>query len=482
MDIPEKFSCEMKKSSRASKRLAAKRGEQIPDEEPNNAAEAAQVEQDDQHDPIESPGPEDAASDEEIQADDYDQDRTGDNETPEPEQDSEPQQVKKNSKKRRQQEPRLLISKDLGRAQQLRREVPAKRGRTVNFVAHEPIDTSEDEETIWIQEKDQLPNLRDSARNWLPDGERGTQAKGNTKSDSRRRELETRVATPSSAVRDQQRRDDNHQALMEKCSRQGRDILRQQPFPEPFSGKAGQDIDEFFERFERRAVQAYWTGADKIVCLLSCLQGPAASAYSEWMTNGELLDLNFAQTKEKLIKRFPASRVTEHDAIRALMQMKQGKKESVADFEFRFRNVLRKAPSMQPDTMPVLQAWISSVRSEFAARIYDCVGSATKPATLDELTAKTSEIEAFIGAVEQDDIEDDDQQYKDSPPSKRRQTAWKQPQTVNAVRAKAQNDDLEEMRQLYRQEPPAAEERQQLKDRGRNPNQSTRCFWRRPRS
>ena len=62
----------MVKNARASKRLAAKRGEQIPDEEPNNAAEAAQVEQDDQHDPIESPGPEDAASDEEIQADDYD--------------------------------------------------------------------------------------------------------------------------------------------------------------------------------------------------------------------------------------------------------------------------------------------------------------------------------------------------------------------------------------------------------------------------
>ena len=192
----------------------------------------------------------------------------------------------------------------------------------------------------------------------------------------------------------------NCDALLSRCSdAYGQGVRQLGIFRDPFSGASDQDFDHFLKQFEIRAVKARWRDADKVVNLLSCLDGAAADAYLELMSSGSLAAATFPEAVQQLRALFPRSTLKPMQAMKTFMQMVQRPRESVSEFANRFRQVLRQA-SVDEDGSISVGRWCDAVRREFKPHLLSYIpdDSAGVPcATLAEVIAETVRIESCLG-------------------------------------------------------------------------------------
>ena len=163
-------------------------------------------------------------------------------------------------------------------------------------------------------------------------------------------------------------KDANRRALLARCSEEfrRRDPLKQPPIPHPFTGAAGQDLDEFLLRFEVRANNCNWTEADKVMGLAYHLDKSAALAYQRMIANGDLANASFGDAVTKLRTMFPQAAMADEQAVAVFMAMRQRSSESVTEYSERFQTTLARAERYQGSLTPtaVFNRFCSSLRRE----------------------------------------------------------------------------------------------------------------------
>ena len=191
----------------------------------------------------------------------------------------------------------------------------------------------------------------------------------------------------------------NRDTLLARCSDGSGHGSRQLGlFKDPFSGASDQDFDEFLKQFEMRAVKARWRDADKVVNLLSCLEGAAADAYLELMSSGALADATFPDAVQRLRALFPRSTLKPMQAMKTFMQIVQRPRESVSEYANRFRQLLCQA-AVDADGSIAVGRWCDSVRREFKPHLLAYVPDDSSGAicvSLAEVIAETVRIESCL--------------------------------------------------------------------------------------
>lgn len=200
-----------------------------------------------------------------------------------------------------------------------------------------------------------------------------------------------------------QRKQANLELLNARCSPlvRGRDLWRQIQFDKPFDGSGAENFDAFLERFEERADVAKWTEADRIAQLMSCLTGPARAFYNGLLESGQILRLSFMSLAEELRKAFPTASLNSHRALMAFTMMRQGKRESVNAYAFRFARAAKLAKVTEEDVLA--KAWCQTVRKQFRQALMVAQISARGPVAWQDLVTQAVDMEAVLGSDSEGD-------------------------------------------------------------------------------
>ncbi len=161
----------------------------------------------------------------------------------------------------------------------------------------------------------------------------------------------------------QNKMDANREALFDKCSDNfKRHHHIRQPFSNPFSGAKSQSLDEFLSRFNLWANRFCWTEQDKVFGLQMALDGSAAKTYDRLVANGSLLHFGLYGAIQKLRTAFPASSLSQTQAIARFSQLTQGD-ETVTDYSERFRDAMEQT-TISENSALALALWCESVRED----------------------------------------------------------------------------------------------------------------------
>jgi hypothetical protein len=217
-------------------------------------------------------------------------------------------------------------------------------------------------------------------------------------------------AQPGTSSLSDHQKDANRRALLARCSEEFKrcDPLKQQPFPNPFTGSAVQDLDEFLIRFEVRANNCNWTEHDKVMGLAFYLDKGAALAYQRMIANGELATATFSDAVAKLRRLFPQAALTDEQAMGTFMAMRQRRNESVTDYSERFQTTLARAERYQGTLSPVaiFNRFCTSLRKELRDALRFLKAEAMDQHPLQGAIAEAMRIEARL--IQEDATEGDE--------------------------------------------------------------------------
>ncbi len=190
--------------------------------------------------------------------------------------------------------------------------------------------------------------------------------------------------------------DANRETLFEKCSDNFKRHYhtRQQPFSAPFTGAKSQSLDEFLGRFNLWANRFRWTEQDKVFGLQMALDGSAAKTYDRLVANGSLLDLGLDGATQKLRAAFPASSLSQTQAIARFSQLFQGGEETVTDYSERFRDAMEQT-TITEDSALALALWCESVREDIRPHLMRFIpdDDAPGPHPLSQAIAEAARVE-----------------------------------------------------------------------------------------
>ncbi len=190
--------------------------------------------------------------------------------------------------------------------------------------------------------------------------------------------------------------DANREALFDKCSENFKRHYhsRQQPFSAPFSGAKSQSLDEFLGRFNLWANRFRWTEQDKVFGLQMALDGSAAKTYDRLVANGSLLDTGLDGATQKLRAAFPASSLSQTQAIAKFSQLFQGMEETVTDYSERFRDAMEQT-TISEDSALAIALWCESVREDIRPHLMRFIpdDDAPGPHPLSQAIAEAARVE-----------------------------------------------------------------------------------------
>ncbi len=180
-----------------------------------------------------------------------------------------------------------------------------------------------------------------------------------------------------------------------------RDLLNQQPFHQPFNG-TNENLDDFLERFEERAMRALWTEADRVARVATCLTGAAKRIYDRLLESGEILELGWQDFEDKLRRAFPTSTTNPFKAVAALATIKQRDDENIPNFAIRFEKAAKRANML--NDVDFVTAWCGAVRGPLrqALGIYRMTTEG-KQANFEDILEYTTTLEDTLAIHPEED-------------------------------------------------------------------------------
>ena len=208
-------------------------------------------------------------------------------------------------------------------------------------------------------------------------------------------------------------KDANRRALLARCSDEFRrhDLTKVQSIPNPFSGAAGDDFDEFLVRFEVRANNCGWTDQDKVMGLVYHLDKGAALAYQRMIANGELAEATFIDAVALLRNKYPQASPSGDQQVAMFRNLRQRKGESVAEFAERFQTALARAERFQGamTVAAIITRFRASLRGTLRAQLRQVKLEALGSQPLAGMIAEATHMETqLLQEGHESDAEDDD--------------------------------------------------------------------------